>query len=832
MARKPISSLDSLIAAFSDPDNTLSEIYFKTIGGVTVTWASQPLETDTTTYAIDGNQVNYSGQRYYDAAAFADGTYLRFYQYGALFPPVLIEDNATSYPPALSAVLSGTVSVVITDGTNDVASTFEAYREGIPTPPAGQLSNLTAPTITGGTTAGDVLTYNQDDTWDFTGTLVRTVQWLRSTNGGAWYSPISGATANTYTTVSPADEGALIKVEIHATDDNSPPAAEVRSNAIQIAAAGNVTLSNTGLPLITGSPVVGQTLSVTAGTWVGDTPITLTYQWNRDGSPISGATSSTYVLQGADDGALITVTETATEGGGDTESDTATSSSVLVTTSGTYSHDYFKQLVLAEFATSSDKGWAGFTSETGFTIYTETTVDGVYNRMRAWAGGNPATDLVKIICDWDGISNHTSKLGGMVKAAKLTAGSDWKGYQLPTGGVWLEAASGKRPVIGTLVDFVGMTRLHVNGVHFAGQMPASPTAGQLNTTNCVQFRATATYPMTGCIYMENHTIGQKDNRVSYTYANAAHGIDVQQAYSFRHKNVRAAGVRTAFGHSAQYIWREFTDAEEWTGDFRHTYGQNIGSGNTVWVYDNMAMCRNDWTSAVGTGFHVDFHQFGTQNNQPAGYTWCFENQLGHIKADTTASGTQGFYNDDSPAPTKYEGTIKNVALGMTAYHAYVGYDPSKAGRRWVENAHFFRGGNTYYDASKPANYEPGCWFNPIHDGPLMHFKNCTITRMKTNPGPHTKEGIRYVNAHSGWVSGDGSTEANAMRIEDAIAGFANITRTTQNGVADYMQYTIPNETAAAATAWQAIQDFYEPRGSTWAAFGITWPAWTEPAVYS
>lgn len=60
-------------------------------------------------------------------------------------------------------------------------------------------------------------------------------------------------------------------------------------------------------PTITGTPEVGQTLTAngTGGT----------FQWTRDGSPIGGATSSTYTLVGADDGAAIRVEETQ---GGDT----------------------------------------------------------------------------------------------------------------------------------------------------------------------------------------------------------------------------------------------------------------------------------------------------------------------------------------------------------------------------------------------------------------------------------------------------------------------------------------------------------------------------------
>jgi hypothetical protein len=53
-------------------------------------------------------------------------------------------------------------------------------------------------------------------------------------------------------------------------------------------------------PAVTGTATVGQTLSTTNGTWTGAPAPTFTYQWQRTGVNISGATSSTYVLVAAD----------------------------------------------------------------------------------------------------------------------------------------------------------------------------------------------------------------------------------------------------------------------------------------------------------------------------------------------------------------------------------------------------------------------------------------------------------------------------------------------------------------------------------------------------
>lgn len=84
---------------------------------------------------------------------------------------------------------------------------------------------------------------------------------------------------------------------------------------------------NTVLPLISGTTVVGSTLTTTIGTWTGS-PTSYAYQWKRGGSNISGATSSTYLLVSADSGTTVTVTVTATNTAG---SSSATSSGVSIT---------------------------------------------------------------------------------------------------------------------------------------------------------------------------------------------------------------------------------------------------------------------------------------------------------------------------------------------------------------------------------------------------------------------------------------------------------------------------------------------------------------------
>ena len=81
---------------------------------------------------------------------------------------------------------------------------------------------------------------------------------------------------------------------------------------------------NTSPPVVTGTPQVGQTLSVNVGTWTG-AGIAYTGQWLRNGNPIAGAAGPTYILVAADLNAIIIARITATNTDGATN---ATSNSV------------------------------------------------------------------------------------------------------------------------------------------------------------------------------------------------------------------------------------------------------------------------------------------------------------------------------------------------------------------------------------------------------------------------------------------------------------------------------------------------------------------------
>jgi hypothetical protein len=88
------------------------------------------------------------------------------------------------------------------------------------------------------------------------------------------------------------------------------------------AAQANYAPVNTAAPAISGTTVVGQTLTASTGTWNSDTTPTFAYQWeNCDAAgnncaAITGSTSSTYTAQTADLAKTVRVVVTATNPSG------------------------------------------------------------------------------------------------------------------------------------------------------------------------------------------------------------------------------------------------------------------------------------------------------------------------------------------------------------------------------------------------------------------------------------------------------------------------------------------------------------------------------------
>jgi hypothetical protein len=214
----------------------------------------------------------------------------------------------------------GTISIEVT-ATDDaspsasVSDTFDLTVVNVNDDPTGTV------TITGTATEDQTLTADTSAIADEDGIGTFTYQWK------AAGTDITGATSSTYV-LTQAEVGKVVTVTISYTD-NQGTAESVTSEATS--AVANVNDAPTGAVTVTGTVSEDETLTAVTSTIADEDGLgTFTYQWKANGTDITGATSSTYVLRQAEVGKAITVTVSYTDGYSEDESLTSEATSAVV----------------------------------------------------------------------------------------------------------------------------------------------------------------------------------------------------------------------------------------------------------------------------------------------------------------------------------------------------------------------------------------------------------------------------------------------------------------------------------------------------------------------
>jgi predicted actin-binding protein len=187
---------------------------------------------------------------------------------------------------------------------------------------SGAPSNTSPPKITGTVQVGKTLAADRGS-WSGTTPMTFTYQWQRCGRDGDGCSYIKDF--GRHHTVTSADVGNTLRVVV--TAKNSAGTAKAASAPTAVVAAPAAP-ANSAMPTISGTAQIGQTLTVSNGSWNGPGTITFTYQWLRcdqnGGSctAINGATSKTYTLTSADVGHSLRARVTAKNDNGSTSATT------------------------------------------------------------------------------------------------------------------------------------------------------------------------------------------------------------------------------------------------------------------------------------------------------------------------------------------------------------------------------------------------------------------------------------------------------------------------------------------------------------------------------
>jgi hypothetical protein len=321
-------------------------------------------------------------------------------------------------PPEGREVMSRRITAAVTAGALTLILATGGASGGASSPGQQPPKNVTPPSVSGTARVPYALTASTG-TWQGK-RLKYAYQWLRCDSTGAGCNAISGSTSTTKA-LSASDVGYTLRVIVTATNRNGSAAATSAQSPV-VASGANpppppppppVPPSNDTLPATSGTAQEGQTLTASAGTWSGTTPMTYIYQWQRCDSAgaacaaIAGATGTTYVLTAGDVGHTARVSVTASNSAG---SATAASAATVPVTSGSR---------LAALATYN--GFDGYIATVTNTVPYETIhYDSNGNYVRGWdaqhfpaVSGSAGQGLRQTVYTTDGGPNASSALDGI-----------------------------------------------------------------------------------------------------------------------------------------------------------------------------------------------------------------------------------------------------------------------------------------------------------------------------------------------------------------------------------------------------------------------------------
>lgn len=802
MTTYPISDASEIAAAMADPEG--DTVLVTKINGVAVDWVAN---SGTEIVALDEGAAHVHENMLTD-------------------PPEWVNTDPTNYsgyPADGQTRTVGSFTYHVSDGTTEVGPfTYTVEIVGrFQTPPPTPLQFTTLPALSGTPQPGNTLTTDNGTVTGGTGPYSYAYEWKDGD------TPAPNDTGAATYGVTSADNGAtLLHANVIVTDALGAMVVGASNNV-----SVNVPLANQTKPYFTGSPTEGSTLTIQPGYWVGTGTITVTgYQIKRNGVAIPGATGPTYVLQAADVGAQLTVTETVSDANG---SASVTSDPTTIYAAGSTNEDVVAQVIMDEFASHPDKGWPGWTDETGFTVVTCATWSEVMTQFNAWATGTPNTSKVKVKCAWNGLNPTsttayiTATLAGPI-ASKLTAGTQHRGYDIGPGGFWIEGAAGFSPIINARLIGNGIPRFMLSDIAVSAIGDPARPANQTKIP-MIDFRATGSAsfpnqyrPLNGCLALKRVNIGLFDNRLSDMNAHWRHrmkGVHTSDAYSVYCEDVRLNGTLEGFTPMAWYTRLLRCERQQGLGDFFHKFGFASASRAT-WHWDTLSLDRDLSQVAAASGFHTDRIQQGSQGETIGAYYTLVERSIIHALSSVAVdSGSQGVYNAAANPTTKFETCARDLVWAISAYNILTGHDPSGTGRHVARRVIGMRAGLPQEDGKDtvPQHYTDG----QPNNGGSTDIAAMIITQIDYKGAAPLTLGpnIWYMDPRAGvGANGTGLTQNSPLRPE-AIFTNLGITRDV-NGM---LNFTIPGEAAVDyATAFYALADAFEPVGG-YEAWGMVNP---------
>jgi hypothetical protein len=227
-------------------------------------------------------------------------------------------DGATGTTYQMTSADTGSVMAAAVSGSqHGYISQSQTSAGTTPVLAASPFTAAPVPTISGSSVVGQNLTVDPG-VWE-PAPVTLTYQWQRA---GV---DVTGSTGITYT-LTAADTGSAITVVVSGSEAGYISQSQTSAGTAAVLATS---FTSAPTPTVTGSAVVGQTLTTNPGVW-SPAPVALSYQWKRSGVPVTGATSLSYTIVTSDIGVTLSVSVTGTATGYVTSTSNSAETAVVI----------------------------------------------------------------------------------------------------------------------------------------------------------------------------------------------------------------------------------------------------------------------------------------------------------------------------------------------------------------------------------------------------------------------------------------------------------------------------------------------------------------------
>lgn len=480
--------------------------------------------------------------------------------------------------------------------------------------------------------------------------------------------------------------------------------------------------------------------------------------------------------------------------------------------------------IISAHEADADTYFSGWTDDTGFTVVTAADADAVRSAIESWRLAN-FTTLLKIECDWDGLSDLSNTVIRGPSSASLTPNAAvLGGYDLPSGGVWITPASGRTPAFGNEARFLGFNRLFLENIGFAKQQNGAGSSSLYS----VEVGSSSSFPLAGLIAFKDCKIGLGHWRPLEPASEYALGIKANgPVYVLHVENNDFFGVGVQIQAQGQYsrIWRNYS--RKALGDFCDAFGflDTKWTGRTVWQWVEGNVLADIVNDASFSGRHIDFLQYTSANEVHDGSNILVRYNISHAESSLMSdSGSQFIfgrhYGPADNASFADSTQAYNIAAhdNVGAYSAYwgVSFWSVAGGSCYVERNTFMRSGSTYLDAD---TYPAISTDEDTGDCEVFVRGNYLTAITDSAAEVDSTTGNFYVDPRANVVSGDGSTEAEAQRPEDVFNG------TFSRDGSDFLTYNLSASAGVdRATAKTAMRNFFTPSSGWGVDAGSTDPS--------